>query len=109
MGNPFVAFWQWVRSISTDLWDTLSNKQSKLSSIRLERMVFTVTVVSITWIINMYNLGKWTSTDHVITLSPLLIAGGYNIVQARKNRAVDKPSNNTNSDDGDQNNSTKDI
>ena len=108
MGNPFVAFWQWVRSIFAELWDTLSNKPSKLSSIRLERMVFTVTVVAITWIINMYNLGKWTSTDHVITLSPLLIAGGYNIVQARKNREVDKPGNSSN-EDGDQNNSTKDI
>ena len=82
----WTTFWTWLKWIFGELWATLSTSPSHLSSKRVERMVFTVTVVAITWIINMYNLGKWTSTDHVITLSPLLIAAGYNIIQERKDK-----------------------
>lgn len=86
----FSVFWEWVKWIFGQLWETLSTQPSKLSSKRIERMVFSVTVVTITWIINMYNLGKWTSTDHVITLTPLLIAAGYNVIQERKDKVSDK-------------------
>ena len=79
-----------IRYAVREWWNTLSTKPSFLSSKRVERFVFTVTVVVITWIINMYNLGKWTATDHVITLSPLLIAAGYNIMQERNDRKDDK-------------------
>ena len=76
----------WIRWLFGELWATLSTSSSYLSSKRLERMVFTVTVVTIVWIINMYNLGVWTATDHIITLSPLLIAAGYNVIQERRDK-----------------------
>jgi hypothetical protein len=80
----------------SELWSTLSTKDSLLSSKRIERMVFTVTVVTITWIANMYNLGKWSSTDHVITLTPLLLAAGYNVIQERRDKKLDKNIENEN-------------
>lgn len=78
-----------IKYMMTEWWHTLSTKPSFLSSKRVERFIFTVTVVAITWIINVYNLGKWTATDHVITLTPLLIAAGYNIIQERNDRKQD--------------------
>lgn len=85
-----MGFIDTIRYAVREWWSTLSTKPSFLSSKRVERFVFTVTVVFITWIINLYNLGKWTATDHVITLSPLLIAAGYNILQERNDRKDDK-------------------
>lgn len=85
----FLSFWNTIKWIFKELWGSLSTKPSHLSSKRIERIVFTVTVVSITWIINLYNMGKWTATDHIITLTPLLIAAGYNVVQERKDKIAD--------------------
>lgn len=76
----------WFKWLFGQLWGTLSTSPSFLSSKRLERLIFTLTVVIIVWIANIYNLGKWTSTDHMITLTPLLFAAGYNVIQERKDR-----------------------
>lgn len=89
----FTAIFDKFKLLFSELWSSLSTKPSFLSSKRIERMVFTVTVVAITWIANMYNLGKWTSTDHMITLAPLLVAAGYNVVQERKDKKNDDDSN----------------
>ena len=78
--------WYWIRTIVIELWLSFSSKPSFLSSKRIERFVFTATVVIITWVINLYNLGKWSATDHMITLTPLLIAAGYNIIQERRDK-----------------------
>jgi general stress protein CsbA len=86
MFSIFSKFYGTIKYMFSEWWSTLSTKPSFLSSKRVERFVFTATVVTITWIINLYNLGTWTATDHVITLSPLLIAAGYNIVQERNDR-----------------------
>lgn len=83
-----------VKNLISELFNTLSTSPSKLSSKRIERLIFTLTVVAITWIANMYNLGKWTATDHVITLTPLLIAAGYNIVQERNDKKQESETGN---------------
>jgi len=82
----FSKVFKLIKTLFVELWETLSTKPSFLSSKRIERFVFTLTVVVLTWVINIYNLGKWTATDHVITLTPLLIAAGYNIIQERNDR-----------------------
>ena len=92
----FLLLWNKIKYMFSELWSTLSTKDSLLSSKRIERMVFTVTVVTITWIANMYNLGKWSSTDHVITLTPLLLAAGYNVIQERRDKKLDKNIENEN-------------
>jgi hypothetical protein len=82
----WAIFKKFIDKVLKELWDTLSIRPSHLSSKRIERMIFTFTVVTITWIVNIYNIGVWTATDHVITLTPLLIAAGYNVFQERKEK-----------------------
>lgn len=78
-----------------ELLKTFSIELSFFSSKRIERFLFTTTVVAIVWEINIRNIGKWTAFDHMLTLTPLLIAAGYNITQERLDRTLIKPPDGT--------------
>lgn len=76
---------------------TLSNKGSKLSSKRIERMflmgsVFTISLGS--WVYFMYK-GMLTSTDVTVIIIPLLGAAGYSSFRTYTDKKLE---NNTNDD-----------
>jgi len=80
-----------IKWLLVELLRTFSIELSFFSSKRIERFLFTSTVISIVWEINMRNIGKWTAFDHMLTLTPLLIAAGYNITQERLDKTLIKP------------------
>jgi hypothetical protein len=74
--------------IFKELLKTLSNKGSFLSSKRIERALFTSSTLFIvvgTFIYEFKN-DKITASEAVILITPLLIAGGYNILMDQKEK-----------------------
>jgi hypothetical protein len=88
--------WTNIKYILTQVYKTLSNEKSFLSSKRLERMSFTgLSEIMIlgTFIFLVYK-GTLTASDTIILVSPLMIAGGYNIVMGNKDKEITKTKEN---------------
>lgn len=80
--------WNNAQQVVKDLYETLSNRASKLSSKRLERLVFTLTAVSlvVACFIYLYTHDQLTATETVILITPLMIAGGYNLSKGQQEK-----------------------
>ncbi len=81
-----------IKMILNDLYETWSNKDSKLSSKRIERTLFTATSVGISvgTFIFLYTHDRLTSMDCTVIITPLLIAAGYNMSQTQKEKKENK-------------------
>lgn len=86
-----------IRKGIKELLLTLSTKTSLLSSKRIERAVFTgssVLIVVGTWI-HLMVVGTMVATDSVVLITPLLLAGGFNLSMGQKEeKAKNEASNN---------------
>ncbi len=76
------------RKAAKDLYDTLSNNTSRLSSKRIERLIFTAVSVGLVISCQLYLIAKdkLTATDTVMLASILLVAGGYNLAKGQQEK-----------------------
>ena len=76
------------RKVAKELYNTLSNSTSRLSSKRIERFVFTTVSIGLIVSCQVYLIrkGTLTSTDTVMLASVLLVAGGYNLAKGQQEK-----------------------
>lgn len=83
--------WQnFIKNISLntlkDIYHTFSNERSFLSSKKIERSLFVVTILLMYWIFFVLVVLKASITDFILFISPLFIAAGFNLLQSEKNK-----------------------
>jgi len=80
--------WSNFQQVVRDLYNTLSNHTSRLSSKRIERLVFTAVSVGLVISCQSYLMvkDKLTATDTVMLASILLVAGGYNLAKGQQEK-----------------------
>lgn len=88
--------WENIKSVIRDLYETWSNKDSRLSSKRIERTAFTATSIFMTigCFVYLWQKGTLVATDIVVLTTPLLVAGGYNLNQSQKEKKDEALNNN---------------
>lgn len=76
--------WSNLKKLLIEVFYTLSADKSKLSAKRLTMFVANSSVICLTWvfILAMLWLGKLTATDFVISISPMVGIGAYNLSKA---------------------------
>mgnify|MGYP003636762522 FL=1 len=76
------------RKVVKELYNTLSNSTSRLSSKRIERLAFTTISIALVVSCQVYLIrkGTLTSTDTVMLASVLLVAGGYNLAKGQQEK-----------------------
>lgn len=85
--------WTNLKFFLKELFNTLSADKSKLSAKRLTMFVANNSVICLTWIfvLTMLFLGKLTATDFVISISPMVGIGAYNLSKSESAKKEDKP------------------
>lgn len=78
--------WDKIKEVCSDLYATLSNDKSFLSSKRLERLILFWAAVSIAVCFVWYNRGTITTTEIISICTMLLAYGGFNTVMGRKDK-----------------------
>jgi hypothetical protein len=76
-----------------DLYHTFSNEKSFLSSKKIERSLFVISILAMYWTYFILVVLKATITDFILFISPLFIAAGFNLLQSEKNKKQDNPQN----------------
>ncbi len=76
--------WTNFKTVLIEIWNTLSSGKSKLSSKRLITFVANNSVVTLTWIFVIYMLlyKELSATDFVISITPILVMGGYSLTKS---------------------------
>ena len=80
-----------------DLYHTFSNERSFLSSKKIERSLFVISILLMYWTYFILVVLKASITDFILFISPLFIAAGFNLLQSEKNKKNEK-TNPTNTD-----------
>jgi hypothetical protein len=69
-----------------DLYHTWSNEKSFLSSKKIERSLFVISILGMYWTYFLLVVLKASITDFILFISPLFIAAGFNLLQSEKNK-----------------------
>lgn len=80
--------WENIKIVLKELYMTLSSHKSFLSSKRIERLVLSVSAISIVLGTFIYLIieNKLTSTDAIMLAGTLFVAAGYNMSQTQKEK-----------------------
>lgn len=87
--------WNKIKEVCSDLYATLSNNKSFLSSKRLERLVLFLAAVSIAVCYVWYTRASITTTEIISICTMLLAYGGFNTVMGRKDKNDSKAADQT--------------
>jgi hypothetical protein len=75
-----------------ELYYTWSNEKSFLSSKKIERSIFVLTILAMYWTYFLLVVLKASIGDFILFISPLFVAAGFNLIQTEKEKK-NKPNN----------------
>lgn len=88
MKNFFLCLYRTIRKVITDLYATLSNNKSFLSSKRVERMLLFNAALGIAVSYVWYNRATITTTE-IIAISTMLFGyAGFNTIMGNKDKTI---------------------
>lgn len=85
----FFFGWKKIKMVVSDLYETLGEGKSKLSSKRIERLVLFMSATSIAVCYAWYKRATITTAEIVTICSMLFVYAGFNTIQSRIDKKND--------------------